>query len=129
MRIAALAALLALLTACGQKMPVYQLGTQQWNNINITVEARPAPGATQSYEFLVIATLPDHKPEHSLMVSVRVNEQDVWKQAIQDGLVGVYRRAYRVNNPEQDVLHVLLKRGDAQGELQFPLSQHQISAS
>jgi hypothetical protein len=128
-RIAALAALLALLTACGQEMPVYQLGTQQWNDLYITVEARPAPGSTQTYEFLVIATLHNRKPEHSLMVSVRVNEQDAWKQAIQDGLVGVYRRAYKVSDPEKDVLYVQIKRGDAQGELQFPLSRRQSSTS
>lgn len=118
-KIAAL--LMLLLSGCGSDEVVHQLGTQNWNDVNIAVEARTG-GNSAFYEFLVIATIGRSKPAHNILVHIRVNEDDTWKQAIQDGMVGVYRRANKVAHPDKDVLFVQLRRGEEQGELRFPLN-------
>ena len=110
-----------LLAGCGSDETVHYLGTQQWNDVSVAVEARSA-GNSPSYEFMVIATIGRSKPAHNLYVQVRVNETEPWKQAIQDGMVGVYRRAYKVERPDKDVLLVQLRRGEEQGVLQYPLN-------
>lgn len=113
---------LLLLAGCGDDGSARQLGTQQaWNGVNVAVEARPG-GGSNYFEFLVIATVGGNRPAHNLLVYLRVNEDDAWKQAIQDGMVGVYRRAHKVNHPDKDVLFVQLRRGDEQVELRYPLA-------
>lgn len=110
-----------LLAGCGSDESVYQVGTQMWNDVSISVEARTA-GNSDFYEFLVLGTIGRSKPAHNILVHVRVNEDDTWKQAIQDGMVGVYRRAIKVAHPDKDILFVQLRRGEEQGELRFPLN-------
>ena len=110
-----------LLSGCGSDEVVNSLGTQMWNDVSISVEARTASNS-DFYEFLVIATIGRNKPAHNLFVHVRVNEDDAWKQSIQDGMVGVYRRAIKVAHPDKDVLFIQLRRGEEQGELRFPLN-------
>jgi hypothetical protein len=101
----------------------FRIGTQQWKDVQIVVESRPSPPEAGMNEFLVIASKGRGLPEYELIVSLRTNEQESWKQCIQDGHVGVYRRAIRVANPDQDVLEVSIQRGEEEGILQFPLIQ------
>lgn len=110
-----------LLSGCGSDEEVHQLGTQTWSDVNVSVEVRTA-GKSDFYEFLVLATIGRSKPAHNILVHVRMNEGDAWKQSIQDGMVGVYRRAIKVAHPDKDVLFVQLRRGEEQGELRFPLN-------
>lgn len=44
-----------------------------------------------------------------------------WVQAIQDGLIGVYRRAIDLGDGETAVLQVRLQRGTDETILRFPL--------
>ena len=44
-----------------------------------------------------------------------------WVQAIQDGFIGVYRRAVDIGDGDIVVLQVRLQRGEEQKVLLFPL--------
>ena len=72
-------------------------------------------------EFLIIANKRHRRPAYDLIVSLRTSENEPWKQTIQDGHVGVYRRAVSVQDPLKDILQVQLKEGGDVGVLYFPL--------
>lgn len=122
-----LASLLVLLTACADKEAM-RLGPQQWQGIQFVVETRPTPIRPGMNEFIVIATREKGRPGVGLIVSLRVDKAVDWRQAIQDGYTGVYRRAIRVNQPSRDVLSVYIRNTKAEaGEetettLYFPLN-------
>jgi len=114
---------LLLLVSCSQSEPV-TLGPQQWQEAIITIETRPGPQVLKGMnEFIVIATKKPRTPVSDLIISLRTNETDPWKQAIQDGHVGVYRRALNVNDPQKDTLSVQIRKGDETHVLNFPLNQ------
>lgn len=110
-----------LLSACTPETS-YRLGPQMWNDIQFVVETRPSPPSAGMVEFLVIATNPDRTHAYDMIVSLRTNKNGKWKQAIQDGHVGVYRRALPIKDVQQDRLyvHIKKKRG-AEGALEFSL--------
>lgn len=117
------------LIGCADEQAV-RLGPQQWSDLQIVVEARPSPVRVGMNEFIVIASREEYKPVVDLIVTIRTDEKTDWRQAIQDGYTGVYRRAVRVNNPKTDVLtvHVRKTKSNAKGAdsekvLYFPLSQ------
>ena len=116
-----------LLSACSDQEPV-RLGPLQWQEIQFIVESRPSPVRKGMNEFMVIATREGVKPGVGLIVELRVNDSGEWRQAIQDGYTGVYRRAIMVNDPQRDVLSVHVRNTRAeQGEeketiLRFPLN-------
>lgn len=93
---------------------------QTWNGYTIVIESRPPQVTAGMNEFLVIANL-EKKPAHDLVVSLRIGEEGRWTQAIQDGHVGVYRRAIGVRDPSKDVLSVHLRRGSEETVMNFPL--------
>lgn len=112
-----------LLSACGGKSAP-ALGPQVWEDVQFVVETRPSPPTPGMTEFLVIATNRNHTQAHDLLVSLRVDDGGEWKQAIQDGFVGVYRRALPLRDVAHDVLYVQVhKKGGGDGYLQFPLAQ------
>ncbi len=100
-------------------IPVYP--SQKWEDITVTIETRPSRAKRGMNEFLVIATRPPRRPASDLIVSIRINDKGKWHQGIQDGHVGVYRRAIFVEDPEKDVLAVRLEHDDREGFLFFPL--------
>lgn len=111
---------LALLVACsGDQFADTQ--PQKWQGAEVRVESRPSPPRPGVNEFLVIVT-GERGPVHDIMVSVRTDDQDQWIQAIQDGEVGVYRRAAKVAPGTRSVLQVQIKRNGAEGVLRFPLN-------
>lgn len=110
------------LTACDSG-PIPSMPAQTWEDVRIQVETRPPLATSGMNEFLIIASREQHKPAHNLMVSLRINEDGRWYQAIQDGHVGVYRRAIAVGDPTQDILYVRIDRDSRQGLLRFPLSE------
>jgi len=85
------------------------------------MESRPNPPRAGANEFLLIVSGDHGKPVHDLVVSFRTSDADDWKQAIQDGEVGVYRRSVDVEPGGRDVLQVKLKGRGAEGVLRFPL--------
>ena len=115
-------ALLSLaLWACGSDAS-YTLGQQQWGEVSIQIQSRPAPVAVGMNEFLIIATDARGGPVHDLLVDLRMKDGDDWRQAIQDGFSGVYRKALAVDSL-QEQLQVRIKRGAAETALRFPVTK------
>ena len=114
------------LSGCGGPAP--EMPAQTWNGIRIKVETRPQKVGIGMNEFLVVASEGKNQsfPAHDLIVSLAINDSEHWEQAIQDGFVGVYRRAIRVSDPAKDVLLVRLQRNNDSGILQFPLSEQHV---
>lgn len=118
--------LLLALSACGERPPV--IPSQAWEDIRIDIETRPTRLEKGMNEFLVIASRGKGKgvPAHDLIISLALNDDTNWHQAIQDGFVGVYRRALMVSDPDRDVLIVRIERDHRSGILRFPLNQQQV---
>ncbi|WP_455210592.1 hypothetical protein [Kaarinaea lacus] len=122
-----IAVLMLILNGCGGG-EAYLLGPQMYNNVEILVEIRPGAPKVGMNEFLVMATHENRLPATNYIVSIKLQSDDEWRQAIQDGATGVYRRAIRVNSPSNDVLMVQIVSKDgkqATAELGFPLISNQ----
>ena len=117
-----LVALLSLaLWGCGSDVSD-TIGRQQLGDVVIELQCRPAPVTIGMNEFLVLATDVHGAPAHDLLVDLRVKDEAVWRQAIQDGFSGVYRKAIGVESL-QDPLQVRIKRDGVETVLQFPLTK------
>jgi hypothetical protein len=108
------------LVACGGGAA--PLPAQEWQDISVIVEPHPHPPVAGMNEFIIIANHRDGLPLYDAVISIRLNDQGEWKQAIQDGRTGVYRRAHAVQEPASDVLSVRIKKPDAETVLYFPLA-------
>lgn len=119
------APIVLLLILCGCSAgDAYLLGPQMHNEVEILVEIRPGAPKVGMNEFLVMATHKNRLPASRYIVSIKLQNDSEWSQAIQDGATGVYRRAIRVNNPSNDILMVQLLSKDGKepaAELSFPL--------
>lgn len=111
---------LAVLAACGGEATSI-VPPQKWGEMEVRVESRPSPPRVGMNEFLVMVTGERGRPVHDLVVSVRTDEHDDWRQAIQDGQLGIYRRAAEVAPGVRSVLQVQIRRNDAEGVLRFQL--------
>lgn len=123
------AVLIAGLFGCSDKGAVV-LGPQQWEDLELRVEARPSPIRVGMNEFIVIASREVYKPGVGLIVDIRASEHAEWRQAIQDGFTGVYRRAVQVDDPQTQSLSVHVRRSDNENDetvLTFPLNQKPVS--
>ncbi len=118
-RIAALA-LIGAMAGCGGDHTA-ELPPQKWSDMEVRVEPRPNPPHPGMNEFLVMVTDRRGRPAYDLIISLRTDDQDEWKQAIEDGQVGVYRRAVRVGTGVRSVLQVHMKRNGTEDTLYFPL--------
>jgi len=112
--------LLAALGGCGAERG-QELPPQQWRDVEVRIESRPSPLGTGTAEILVMATDRRGKPAYNLVVSVRTGDTEPWKQAIEDGQVGVYRRAVSIEAGVNPVLQVQIRRQGEEGVLSFPL--------
>ncbi len=124
-RSAGLWALLSLfLMGCTGSNDTPVLPTKHWGDIEVTVQTRPPTVQAGMIEFMILATIKGIKPESELVVSLRMEGEKKWHQAIQDGFLGVYRRVVRVSDPAKDVLAVKLrvKKTDNEKILYFPLA-------
>lgn len=118
MRLAGVLLAGAILTACGGHAPA---PSQKWNGMEVALESRPNPPRAGMNEFLVTITDPRGRPDFSLIVSLRTNQNEPWVQAIQDGQMGVYRRAVRIVPATDKMLEIQLQSRDATDVLSFPL--------
>jgi hypothetical protein len=107
------------LCGCGEDAPD-TLGQQRLGDMVIVVQCRPMPVTVGMNEFLVLATDVHGAPIHDLLVDLRMRDGDPWRQAIQDGFSGVYRKALGVGSLTEQ-LQVRLKQGKKITELRFPL--------
>jgi hypothetical protein len=98
----------------------YFLPVQHWHGIEFLVEPGPAPVRPGSTEFIVRATEADGHAAFNLILSVRLDENAPWRQAIQDGQTGVYRRGLVVKAGQEN-LYMQIRRKDETGEIVFPL--------
>jgi hypothetical protein len=111
--------LAGLLLSCSNKND-YFLPVQHWQGIEILVQPGPAPVRPGATEFIVKATAADGRSAFDMVMSVRLDQNSSWRQAIQDGQMGVYRRGLVVE-PGQETLYMQIKRKGQTGELTFPL--------
>lgn len=110
--------LAACLAACGQGGGAFP--PQRWGDVVIQMETRPFPVEAGMNEILVIATDERGRPASELRVSARADDGEPWKQLIQDGLSGVYRRAVLIKKDTRQLQIELRKRDEAQ-VLYFPI--------
>lgn len=115
------ALLAAALAACGGGAPTFR--SQQWHGMDVSLESRPNPPRAGMNEFLVMITDTRGRPAYNLIVSLRTRASDPWVQAIEDGQMGVYRRAVSIDPGADAVLQVQLQSQGATDVLTFPLSQ------
>lgn len=113
--------LLTLLSACGESAADKSIPAQQWEGMTVQVETRPTPPETGMDEILVVLTAPSGKPGSNFMVSLRSSDGDQWVQAMEDGGLGVYRRAVVLEPGERSVVQVQLRRDGKEAVLRFPL--------
>ncbi len=117
-------ALLALLPGCGGgEASSYR--PQQWSGLDVALESRPSPPRAGMNEFLVTVTDQHGRPGFDLVVSLRANDTEPWTQAIEDGQMGVYRRAVKIDPAKDRALQVQLQGRNATGVLSFPLTAQQ----
>lgn len=113
--------LAAALVGCGSEEGQIQIPVQHWQEMDVRIETHPNPPLAGMTEIVVIVTSPRGRPIQDLTVSLRGNDSMPWVQGIQDGLIGVYRRAVDMGSGDQVSLQVMLKRGGEQETLIFPL--------
>lgn len=117
---AAAGLLLAAVAGCGGERAA-DAPQQKWRDLDVSVESRPSPPRAGMNEFLVMVTDARGRPAYNLVVSLRTSNQEPWKQAIEDGQVGVYRRAVKLEPSANSVLQVQIRRKDEEDVLLFPL--------
>jgi hypothetical protein len=116
------AALVALAAcACGSDQTSAMLGTGHWGPYDVEVETRPAPPRAGNNEVVVMVTGELHRPVYDALVHLRADPAAPWVQAIEDGHVGVYRRAVNFNR-DTTMLDVQLRRGDEMTVMAFPVT-------
>jgi hypothetical protein len=120
MKLLVIALLGLVIGGCGSDVSD-SLGQQRLGDMVIEVQCRPTPVKIGMNEFLILATDTNGAPAHDLLVDIRMNDNDVWRQAIQDGFSGVYRKAVGVNSLNE-MLQVRIKHNDKLTELRFPLN-------
>ena len=117
-----LAAGVAKLAACSNGQDASQIGTQKWGTYDVAVEVRPTPPRRGHDEVVVIISGDHHRPVYDAIVDVRADPEQTWVQAIEDGHVGVYRRAVFFRQGPVASLQVRLQRAGTQSVLEFPVT-------
>ncbi|MDH5544334.1 MAG: hypothetical protein OEZ43_02010 [Gammaproteobacteria bacterium] len=110
----------ALMVSCVGEIP--KSPVLEWKDMTFRVETRPPFIEKGMMEFLIIVNLPRRKPASGLLVNLRIEQAGKWVQAIEDGNVGVYRRAMRVRDPKTDTLYVKAEIKGEETILAFPLA-------
>jgi hypothetical protein len=113
--------LASVLAACNNGSGTVAIPAQHWNEMVVRIETHPNPPLAGMSEIVVIVTGPHGKPAGDLTVSLRGNEAMPWVQAIQDGFIGVYRRAIDLGDGQTSVVQVRLQQGTVQKVLLFPI--------
>jgi hypothetical protein len=116
---AALPALVLALPACTggtQDSP-----TETWRDLQVHVESRSYGPIPEMKELLVFVNRNGTLPAWDCRVDLRTSDADPWKQAIEDGRVGVYRRAAKVDQGAHSVLQVWIRAEGTETVLRIPL--------
>ena len=117
-----MALVIATLGACGGESQQVEIPAQHWKDMDVRIETHPSPPIAGMTEIVVIATGPHGRPAGDLIVSLRASNDGTWTQTIQDGKIGVYRRAIDMGDAGNMNLQVLLQQGQQEKIIYFPLS-------
>src|SRR5271169_1192715 len=112
------------LVLCGCSGATQDTPTVNWRDLHVHVESRsygPIPGMK---ELLVFVNRNGVLPAWDCRVDLRTSDADPWKQAIEDGRVGVYRRAAKVDDGEHSMLQVRISAEGNETVLHFPLTRN-----
>lgn len=92
---------------------------QTWQGIDVLVETRPSPPTPGMNEAWVILTDAGKRPVPDAIVYIRATGASEWKQGIQDGHTGVFRRAIHIAEPARQRVEIKLVRRGVEGLLEF----------
>lgn len=109
-----------LLVAACSKGDQARIPVQVWNGIKVKIETHPYPVRAGYNEIWLMARRVEGGPAHNIIVSLRANESKEWVQSVQDGHIGVFRRAVEVERGDRH-LYVQLRDGGQSTELKFEL--------
>jgi hypothetical protein len=109
------------LAACSEGAATPSIPPQHWKKFVVRIETHPNPPLAGISEIVVIITGPHGRPAGDLIVSLRGSESAPWIQAIEDGYIGVYRRAVDVGENRAGAVQVRLQQGVEQKVLLFPI--------
>ena len=109
------------LVGCGNSGEANAIAIQHWKDADIRIETHPDPPLAGMSEIVIIITGPHGRPIPDLTVSLRGKDSMPWVQAIQDGMIGVYRRALDIGDGEVVQLQVRLQHRTEEKILLFPL--------
>ena len=113
--------LIGLLAACHSDEQRISIPVQHWKNMDVRIETHPNPPLAGMSDMVVIVTGLRGKPISDLTVSLRSDDTAPWVQAIQDGFIGVYRRALDLGDKDPAVVRVKIQQGDDQTVLKYPI--------
>jgi len=116
---AALAAIALILSGCSdgtQGSP-----TTYWRDLQVRVESRSYAPIPDMKELLVFVNRGPTLPAWDCRIDLRTSDADPWKPAIEDGRVGVYRRALKVDDREHSVLQIWIRSAGNETVLRIPL--------
>jgi hypothetical protein len=111
----------ASLVACSDGSASDPIPVQHWKDADVRVETHPNPPLAGMSEIVIIITGPRGRPLPDFSVAIRGKDTSPWVQAIQDGMIGVYRRAVDIGEGESTVLQVRLQYGTEKKILLYPL--------
>lgn len=117
-----LSLLVLTLTACTEESQQSSMRPQHWKTADVRIETHPNPPQAGMSEIVVIVTGPHGMPVGDLTVSLRGADSMPWVQAIEDGNIGVYRRAIDLGDKQATTLQVKLLQGADEKVLLFPMT-------
>ena len=111
------------LVACGagSESGAIAIPVQHWKDADVRIETHPDPPLAGMSEVVVIITGPRGRPLPDFSVSIRGKDSMPWVQTIQDGMIGVYRRAVDIGEGDVVILQVKLQLGTEEKVLLYPL--------
>lgn len=110
------------LAACSDGAAASSIPAQHWKEWDVSIQTHPSPPLAGMCEIVVIITGPHGKPGGHMIVSLRGMDSEPWMQAIEDGYIGVYRRAVDVGENKTGVVQVRIQQGSEQKTLLFPVT-------
>lgn len=111
------------LVACSDGVARISIPLQHWKEMDVRIDTHPNPPLAGMSEIVVIVTGLHGKPIPDLTISLRSNDSMPWVQTIQDGYIGVYRRAIDLGGSDGGtaVVQVRLQQAAEQKIMLFPL--------
>jgi hypothetical protein len=99
-----------------------------WLDLQVHVESRSYGPIPAMKELLVFVNRHGSQPAWDCRIDLRTSDADPWKQAIEDGRVGVYRRAALVDERQHSVLQIWIHAEGNETVLRVPLMPQAASA-